>query len=48
MQKMKDSLKKVKDDIERSLEKLNESKTPDQQAFTPPFHDRRLNFFLHI
>ncbi|MEO7801641.1 MAG: hypothetical protein ABIR81_06565, partial [Ginsengibacter sp.] len=48
MQKMKDSLKKVKDDIERSLEKLNESKTPDQQAFTPSFHDRRLNFFLHI
>lgn len=48
MQKMKDSLKKVKDDIERSLEKLDENKTPDQQAFTPPFHDRRLNFFLHI
>jgi hypothetical protein len=48
VQKLKDSLKKVKDDIERSLEKLEENKTPDQQAFTPPFHDRRLNFVLHI
>ncbi len=48
VQKMTDSLKKVKDDIERSLEKLEESKTPNQQAFTPPFHDRRLNFVLHI